>query len=347
MSTKNQGYTRLLTILLLCMIGLSACKEVEVPAPVQPPDENQELRTFLDRFTDEAAARGVVVDFSNTDAIFVDNITFNGRPFCGLGRRATSAEGRNQIQISRQSGCWDSRSDLEKENLFFHEIGHAFFGRPHTDASLPFGFRRSIMCSATCDNFTTYNQDALHRRAYYINELIEPNTPTPSWAIPKSNFSTLWTDEIDENSRFNFQTSSPDIVGNIDDNSRINGSYSLGISTDINDPEAEASWRISLRTLDIPQHATVKLSALVTSNGPISGNGLAMTILTSDGVRDVHSSTTAVRRAIFGTLDRSLQEVNLVDYLSVGNEVTLVLNWLPGTTGEVYFDDIKLEVAED
>ncbi|MDB4293220.1 hypothetical protein N9954_07395, partial [Maribacter sp.] len=90
------------------------------------------------------------------------------------------------------------RSETEKENLIFHELGHALLQRGHTNGTLPNGSQKSLMCaSETCNNYRVYNSNQNEQRSYYLDELVSiPNT-VPDWAAQKTFSRTLAEDSFD------------------------------------------------------------------------------------------------------------------------------------------------------
>ena len=59
---------------------------------------------------------------------------------------------------------WDNASDLEKEFLVFHELGHCVLNRDHLDESDPFGNCISIMTSGNAQciiNYTPATREGL------------------------------------------------------------------------------------------------------------------------------------------------------------------------------------------
>ncbi|MEM9834603.1 MAG: hypothetical protein AAF944_28510 [Bacteroidota bacterium] len=151
---------------LLSLFFLSCQEDNDAPAL---PD----LDAYLDRFEEEARQRGYDLDLSDVDAVYVDEIERNGTPFCGFGYSNYDGNGLRRIEISTADFCgWQERSDVERENLFFHEIGHAFFDRWHDETLLCDGSPLSIMNSTT-NGWRIYEEAEEEKRAYYISELID------------------------------------------------------------------------------------------------------------------------------------------------------------------------------
>ena len=336
----------LLAIALICISLILSCGGSD-GEEIPPIEQDEALVGYLNRFAREAEERGITIDFTNTEAVFVDRIRINNRPFCGRGFFNFEGTGKNRIEISREQGCWNGREDIEKENLFFHEIGHAYFGRGHIEETLNNGVVKSIMCSVNCSNYDTYTRATIHRRPYYIDELIDETTPEPDWGKAKSNFREFWADDISPASELVFMSDSPFITGSIDDNSQVNGTYSLRMQAAERDPDNFAFWQLTFDQPDIPLSATVKLSAVVNSVGPVLGRGLSLVIRTTDGFNLIQFSGTEGEETINGIMENRKIEVELIDYLPTGEILTIFVVWLDDTSGEVYIDDLKLEIAED
>src|SRR6185503_14085923 len=60
-----------------------------------------------------------------------------------------------------------------RENLFFHEIGHAFFNRFHDETKQCDGSPLSLMNSTT-NSWRIYDGSDEEERTYYLSELIDP-----------------------------------------------------------------------------------------------------------------------------------------------------------------------------
>jgi hypothetical protein len=96
----------------------------------------------------------------------VDEIKMGDDTFCGYGYINYDGYGLRRIEISLSSNCgWEKRSDIERENLFFQEIGHAFFNRFHEDSWHCDGSPLSIMTAYT-DNWKIYTETEEEKRAY-------------------------------------------------------------------------------------------------------------------------------------------------------------------------------------
>ncbi|MCB0601157.1 MAG: hypothetical protein KDC28_08015 [Saprospiraceae bacterium] len=149
------------TFFLLLGVFISCHKdEVHViDARVQP---------YLDRFLTEGEIRGVDID---VDAFGLDARVENILSSSSNGGRVLGycdmAKSENHIVVF-DAGYWSGATDLEKELLVFHELGHCLLGRQHDDSSNPDGTCLSIMHSGTGSCRNAYN---LSTRSQYLDEL--------------------------------------------------------------------------------------------------------------------------------------------------------------------------------
>jgi hypothetical protein len=127
----------------------------------------------------------------------------DGFSFCGYGYTDYDGFGTRRIEIVKNRNCWDDQSDVFKEILVFHEIGHAILGRPHIWNSLPDGSEVSLMCGDQfCNPFGVYNRYQEYKRDYYIDELLGVHEGIPDWAYAKNEIIPFST-EIFESKNWN------------------------------------------------------------------------------------------------------------------------------------------------
>jgi len=190
----------LILSVLLTGILITACKrdpEIEtvydVPEIVQP---------YIDQFEIEAAARGYNITI---DSLIVDfGSDLRGGDAAGLCRFANSQDPIPHITLDTNSFNWQN-NESHREVLIFHELGHCILERrQHTDNVMPNGNFSSIMRSIG-DMLYGQNLNAF-KREYYIDELFNPGTPYPDWALDfptynSSNFQRvpIFTEDFDDN----------------------------------------------------------------------------------------------------------------------------------------------------
>jgi hypothetical protein len=146
----------------------------------------EELQPLIDSFIHEGSLRGVSISITNLIIEYDDN---TGSAVCAsCNSTSLSAQSQKIITINNHIQCWFD--PLELENLLFHELGHCVLGRPHTDEQLPNGDPKSIMVAGNVSLYAPciYQigdepcNDNTFKRAYYLDELFNSDTPVPDWA---------------------------------------------------------------------------------------------------------------------------------------------------------------------
>ena len=158
------------SLMMLLLIGLLSCQDSElvdpvVQAPVKFPNVDPELRPYFQRFEDEAAARGFIVDLTDagiTGAIEpIDEDHVAGQ--CAFPRNRP-----NEVTVDQ--AFWVRGSDLFREFIVFHELGHCYLFRPHLESQFQNGACVSIMRSGNGTCLDNYHNGT---RAGYIDELFD------------------------------------------------------------------------------------------------------------------------------------------------------------------------------
>ncbi len=141
-------------IFLACGLFFTSC-ETDDPIP-------EDLQFFLDRFEEEANKRdqSFSMDVENTRILLVEII--NGGV---LGQCVRDPEAGNQIHVDRSYWENPNTTDLEKEFVVFHELGHCILNRDHLNDPDSDGVCSSIMYngnSPACNLvYTESNRDEL------------------------------------------------------------------------------------------------------------------------------------------------------------------------------------------
>ncbi len=175
---------------ILLTLQIIACKTDTAVAPTIMYQVPKEIEVYVDKFIEEAKIRGLEIKKENLLAEFG---TASQGDACGQCLQATNNPDKAQkkITIVKNSICWTSAKELNRETLIFHELGHCWLGRiAHKDNLLPNGAVASIMTTrndnpySPCEYDITGNGDCdkTARRKYYIDELFDEKTPTPTWA---------------------------------------------------------------------------------------------------------------------------------------------------------------------
>jgi len=141
------------------------------------PDASVHVKSFFA----EAAERGIDLDTANLIIEFRENLESDrNQPVCGTARGNLTNDQQNSIFIDPECLAWRF-SDTSREILIYHELAHVFLDRLHKDGTFSNGDFRSIMFGGTWNVLRYYTQD-LQKRPYYLDELFDPDTPTPTWA---------------------------------------------------------------------------------------------------------------------------------------------------------------------
>lgn len=170
------------SFILLTLIGLLSCQADPQPEPTQysvPAD----VEPYVQLFRAEASKRGIAV---STDNLIITFGAGQKEDICGqcvLEMGKTS-----RITLNNDALCWQQANQNERECLIFHELGHCLLKRGHKTDKFPNEIYVSLM---NPDDVTIYatcrypingdDCDKRPRRAYYINELFDINTPAPPW----------------------------------------------------------------------------------------------------------------------------------------------------------------------
>ena len=147
--------------------SLLACEEPEQVKPqlVKFPGVDPQLRIYFQRFEDEAAARGLQVDLTQSgitgEIMEIEDNHVLGR--CSFPRAQP-----NRVTVDQS--FWSRGSDLFREFVVLHELGHCFLFRPHLEDLLSNGACSSIMRSGNGPCLDNYSQ---RTRNFYIDELFD------------------------------------------------------------------------------------------------------------------------------------------------------------------------------
>lgn len=140
--------------LILTLFIFISCKKEEVLTETSDPliDVESALKPYFVRFSNEAKSRGIAVDLSThpLTGIISDIPTSQVIGQC-------SYSNDNPYKVTIDKPFWDKASDLGKEFVVFHELGHCVLGRAHDESTDSRGFCLSIMRSGTGTCRDSYN----------------------------------------------------------------------------------------------------------------------------------------------------------------------------------------------
>ncbi|MBN7815406.1 hypothetical protein [Algoriphagus pacificus] len=336
----------ILFLLLFC--AFFSCKEDDFPDP--NPDPFPSLEIFKERFLAEAKARGLSLDLSGVDLIYVDgDIMQNGEAFCGFGYQNYPSTGRRTVLISKSSRCgWATQSDLQRERFFFHEIGHAFVNLSHDDSFLCDGKPTSLMHSQVA-TFDYYQNDPTLKE-YYLDELFDKMASEQKCIAEIQNFEAdpVFFKHLAEDDFWFFYNAKGSFSGN-----RSNTTNSLNISSIDGKPSTETGyWYTQIDNPDIPEGAKVTLRTKVNSSG-LKGPGVAIALrvyeteLFSNGAQTTQSEFYSTENSpISGVLSDHILEVTIPNFTRKSEIFIPFAVMMPGTEGEVQFENFEILVEK-
>jgi len=145
--------------MIIIMLSVMACRKDEA---IQLFVDSS-LQEYFDRFAEEGGKRNVVVDYEA--ARISGYIRLITSPNV-IGQCAHDPNEPGTVIIDRT--YWNSSTDLEREFLVFHELGHCVLDRDHLDEADGQGNCISMMTSGSGQCRINYNQST---REKLLNEL--------------------------------------------------------------------------------------------------------------------------------------------------------------------------------
>ncbi|MDW3645675.1 MAG: hypothetical protein R8P61_01265 [Bacteroidia bacterium] len=163
MSTKSKPAAYMIkrsmnlrSYLLICLLSIPLFYACE-------PDEvlviDSRLKPYFDRFEEEASMRGLSLDFSDLEGKIEDLDGVGGQ----CVRNSTLPD-----EVLIDFVFWTQASELEKEFIVFHELGHCVLDRSHLDTKNADGTCVSIMHSGVSGCRFIYEDI---KREEYLEEL--------------------------------------------------------------------------------------------------------------------------------------------------------------------------------
>ena len=153
------------TAIFSCQKEETISEEVNL-SEKQYPGVDPALWPFFRSFEKEGAIRGLNIDLKSIEITgVIEELEEEGV----AGQCSYASHQPNHIVIDRQ--FWLNSSDLYKEFVVFHEIGHCFLLRDHREDQYDDGTCVSLMRSglgACRDNYNPSN------RTVYLDELFNP-----------------------------------------------------------------------------------------------------------------------------------------------------------------------------
>ena len=336
--------THTLTIASLLILMLIGCSD-NSESPELP-----DLDIYIERFEEEAKMRGYEFDLSGIQTVYRDEIEVRGTNYCGYGYYNYQGNSIRRIEISTGTRCnWINLSDIERENLFFHEIGHAFLNRPHDESLLCDGSPLSIMNSTT-NTFKIYNTTDPTKRAYYISELIDRIAALDQCIDYETgwyNDSIYYQYEYEDDSWI-FDSRDGNYQGaQIASGDQQDDAISIELVPGMT-PEEAGRWFRRIDNPNIPECSEVTMRVTMNSE-MLTGKGAAITIrafyapVAKNGAEIVqYSFETTTDTPVSGKLQDYVEEVTFDCYSRKTTFIVLFLRLMEGTEGKVVFDNIQL-----
>lgn len=330
-------------ILVASMVIIS-CSDDD-PASLEDVSENieAEISPFIESFVEEAAIRGASFDFKGFEATFSLEDIDDNELICG--RASGFSESNNSITIRRSDLCWIQQSDTRREALVFHEMGHALLDRPHRDDLFDNGLVKSVMETGTLG---PYNQFTPLLKTYLFDELFDETTEQPPWVSGK-------TEEViveinsgleDSDEGWSFITTQnllnrSAVTGVRTSQAAASGDFSLGLQT-TQEFDETLFWRFRTDELnDIPETAEVIIEVKFRMQN-VEGGGVAIAG-GLDKNNEVLSFTSTENNEIFTGTGVFQTHTLIIPYFpNTSAFVSIILAFLPNTTGLVFFDDITI-----
>ncbi len=333
--------------ILVASVVIISCSD-DGSASLDEVSENieAEINPFIESFVEEAAIRSASFDFKGFEATFsLENIDDN-ELICG--RASAFSDSKNSITIRRSDRCWIQQSDASREALVFHEMGHALLDRPHRDDLFENGLVKSVMETGTLG---PYNRFTPLLKTYLFDELFDETTEQPPWLSGKTEemiveinsgleesgegWSFITTqDFLNKSAVKGFRTSQAAASGN----------FSLGLET-TKEFDETLFWRFRTDELnDVPQTADIIVEVKFRMQN-VEGGGVALAGGFDKDNEILSFATTEAKETFTGTSVFQTQTFTIPYYPNTSAVVSIILAFLPNTTGLVFFDDITVKAV--
>lgn len=183
---------KLLFLFGLILIFQNCRRDSEFGAEPGVIDVDPAFESFVQEFTEEGTKRGEVIDFSETGLIVefsdgaaeVNGGTGNTIGFC--------VRGGYHIVIDKTD--WTAASEISRNFLLFHELGHCALSRGHKNNRFTNSDTwESIMRGSPIEDAELIIPVPYFgfRKEYYNDELFDENAPAPAWATQTFDFNEV------------------------------------------------------------------------------------------------------------------------------------------------------------
>ncbi|MDA8693120.1 hypothetical protein N9L92_03590 [Saprospiraceae bacterium] len=135
---------------------------VEEVEQVQFANVDERLWEYFESFENEAAQRGISIDLNE------EGTSGEISPISDDGVAGTCQYNSHFNHVTVDEEFWNRGSDLFREFVIYHELGHCVLHRDHEESSFDNGICRSLMRSGVEDCRDAYTEQ---NRSYYLDEL--------------------------------------------------------------------------------------------------------------------------------------------------------------------------------
>lgn len=158
------------SLVILCLINLTACSDkidlyIDPASTKNYPNVDERLWPYFQRFEMAAAEFGRSIDLKEAEVKGYITAIGDGS---SVGLCNYSLHHPGEIKIDRR--YWEGVSNLRRELMTFHELGHCFLQRAHLDEAGMDGICKSIMRSGRGECLDYYTEET---RAELLKELFE------------------------------------------------------------------------------------------------------------------------------------------------------------------------------
>jgi hypothetical protein len=301
----------------LCLLLLAvACSQDEVAT-------TDDLWLYANRFFDEAETRNIHLDKSTLSIRFVDKREII--PYAGYGES-------NPPRVRIATQYWYGYTEVQKEILMFHELGHAMLARQHTNEMLSDCIHYKSMMLAG-NQFVVYDRLDDEKREYYIDELFDPSTKSPSWiGTPKPNRISVLQNVTDGWEFFAVDGSTNTAAKEDDGSLHIHGVTGTG----------DSYWQLSLPSNGLLPGAVMTVTFTVkTAN--ITGGGASVTFHPDLTKNQQFWTSTALYYTLNGTHDWQTLQLTLNCYPDDKPPMFLYLSLVGTASGDVWFKNVSVD----
>jgi len=317
---------KIVVVLFLLAIACSKDDDTIIPS---------EFSGYVERFVAEGQARSVATNTHDLSVTFISQSDLPG--YCGQGQVDPP-----RVSIVNTDNCWNKRSDMDKEILLFHELGHAILRRQHTNDTLPNGDYKSMMFGG--NQFGVYTSNTPEKRQYYLDELFNPSAPIPDWARARSftQRTELLNDTITTSTQWSFQNANePEDKGTVSSAFSSSKGHSLSITSATTATTGFSDWLYLIPGPQLTVGSRLILKVKVKLND-VTGNGVFIAMRGDTQSGSAFFVTSQGNQSITGSQDFKEYTIKLNYYPQNVSNIFIFLILDSSSTGTAYFDDIEL-----